>query len=91
MRASAKGIVQTTDTLITAVEGGELQLMHHPTGTPATRAVDWVVLAIQQAPNDRLYFDCLAAGVPVHRVGDAVTPRRAHSAVVDGHRVGQAL
>ncbi len=30
-------------------------------------------------------------GIAVHRVGDAVAPRRIHSAVVDGDRIGRAL
>ena len=90
-RADAKGIVQTTDTIVTTVSDGALQLMHHPTGSGDSRPADWIVLSMQAAPAAQLYFDCLDAGIPVARVGDAVTPRRAHSAVIDGQRVGSAL
>ena len=31
------------------------------------------------------------AGFPVHRVGDCLAPRRAHAAVIEGHRVAVAL
>ena len=91
MRATAKAIAVTTDTLITGVDGSEALLMHHPTGREDRRRIDSLVLAIQQAPVDELYFACRAAGLSVHRVGDCVTPRRAHAAVIDGQRVGESL
>ena len=90
-RADSKGIVQTTDTIVTTVADGRLQLMHHPTGATDTRQPDWIVLSMQAAPAAELYFACRDAGIPVERVGDAVTPRRAHAAVVDGQRVGGSL
>jgi 2,4-dienoyl-CoA reductase (NADPH2) len=49
------------------------------------------VLAVPPEPVDELYFALRAREVPVHRVGDAVAPRRAHAAVIDGERVGAAL
>ncbi|HLU42220.1 MAG TPA: mycofactocin system FadH/OYE family oxidoreductase 2 [Microthrixaceae bacterium] len=91
IRASAKGIVQTTECTPMGVEGRTLQLQHHPTGTPVTREPDWVVLAVPSNPADRLYHELAAAGYDVHRVGDAVAPRRAHAAVVDGERVGASI
>jgi len=92
MRASAKGIVQSTDLVPMGVEGPEpercLNLLHHPTGEMRQRRVDWVVLAVPAAPADALYHELRAAGLAVERVGDCVAPRRAHAAVVDGERVG---
>ncbi len=91
LRSADKGIRSTTDTLVNGIEGASLQLVHHPTGVADARTVDWLVLAVHQNPNDALYHDCVAAGIPVHRVGDAVVPRRAHAAVIDGQRVGSSL
>ncbi len=91
LRSAAKGIRSTTDTLVSGIDGRSLQLVHHPTGVADTREVDWLVLAVHQNPNDALYHECVAAGIPVHRVGDAVVPRRAHAAVIDGQRVGSSL
>ncbi len=88
MRASAKGIVQTTDLVPMGFAGGELTLQHHPTGTNQTRHPDWLVLAVPPNPVEWLYNDLKAAGVNVQRVGDCVAPRRAHAAVVDGERAG---
>ena len=99
VRAGAKGIVQSTDLVPMGVtvdgdaHGGRhtVNLLHHPTGEMHTRRPDWVVLAVPAQPLDALYYELRAVGVRVERVGDAVAPRRAHAAVVDGERVGASL
>ena len=91
MRASAKGIVQSTDLVPMGFANGELTLLHHPTGANRTRHVDWLVLAVPAHPVEWLYHDLRAAGVSVERIGDCVAPRRAHAAVVEGERAGSAV
>jgi mycofactocin system FadH/OYE family oxidoreductase 2 len=95
LRATRKGIVQSTDTMITGVVPGGVTTQHLATGLTARRSADWVVLAVQQAPVDELYFALKelrrAGGPDVHRVGDCVAPRRAHAAVIDGDRLGALL
>jgi len=91
MRAGAKGIVQTTDLVPMGFTGGELTLLHHPTGANQTRHPDWVVLAVPPNPVEWLYNDLKAAGVNVQRVGDCLAPRYAHAAVVDGERAGALI
>jgi len=97
IRAHAKGIVQSTDLVPMGLAGNELTLLHHPTGTNNTRTPDWVVLAVPPQPVEWLYNDLSAntalqdAGVTVSRVGDAVAPRRAHAAVIDGERIGSSF
>ena len=91
IRASAKGIVQSTDLVPMGVDGRTLQLLHHPTGRNEERTPDWIVLAVPASPVEWLYTELKAAGVAVSRVGDCVAPRRAHAAVVDGERAGAAI
>ncbi len=91
IRAGSKGILQTTNSGVMGIEGHTVQLQHHPTGTQLTREPDWLVLALPADPVDELYFELKAAGVDVYRAGDAVAPRRAHSAVIEGERVGAAI
>jgi mycofactocin system FadH/OYE family oxidoreductase 2 len=92
MRASAKGIAQSTD--LVAMGMGEpaprraLNLLHHPTGANVSRTPDWVVLAVPARPVDWLYHELKTAGISVERVGDCVAPRRAHAAVIEGERAG---
>jgi 2,4-dienoyl-CoA reductase (NADPH2) len=91
MRALAKGIVQSTDLVPVGMDGGAVQLLHHPTGETRPRQPDWIVLAVPAQPADGLYHDLKQRGVNVKRVGDCIAPRRAHAAVIDGERVGAAL
>jgi 2,4-dienoyl-CoA reductase (NADPH2) len=97
IRATDKGIVQSTDLVPMGMEGTTLTLLHHPTGTHQTRTPDWVVLAVPPHPVEWLYLELLTASqaddarFSVERVGDCVAPRRAHAAVVDGERAGLAL
>lgn len=98
MRANAKGIRQSTDLVPMGFDGTTLTLLHHPTGTNATRTADWVVLAVPAAPSEELYFALRgalgAAGLGpdrLERVGDCVAPRRAHAAVIEGQRAGERI
>jgi 2,4-dienoyl-CoA reductase (NADPH2) len=97
IRAHAKGIVQSTDLVPMGLAGNELTLLHHPTGMNVTRTPDWVVLAVPPQPVEWLYHDLSSntslkdAGVTISRVGDAVAPRRAHAAVIDGERIGSSF
>ena len=92
VRAAAKGIEQTTDCLVTSVTPGSVTLMHHPTGQSMQVDADWVVCAVPAVPAEQLYLDLVASGHPrVHRVGDCVAPRRAHAAVIEGQRAGEAV
>ncbi len=68
-----------------------LALQHHPTGTDEERRCDWVVCAVHPQVEDELWRALRDCGHPVHRVGDCLAPRRAHAAVVEGHRVAVSL
>lgn len=95
MRAGRLGIVQTTELVPMGWADGVLSLQHHPTGQMVERTPDWVVLAVPGEPVDELYHQLkersAQGGPTVRRVGDAVAPRRANAAVVDGERVGSSL
>jgi 2,4-dienoyl-CoA reductase (NADPH2) len=60
-----------------------------------TRTPDSIVLAVPPAACDALYKELKGEarqlGITLHRIGDALAPRRAHAAVIDGERVGAGL
>lgn len=100
LRSQRAGIVERTDRIVTDVttrtseSAPELRafelvvgLMHHPTGTAETQSTDWIVIASHGIANDGLFHETLAAGLNPIRVGDALAPRKAHAAVIDGDRV----
>jgi mycofactocin system FadH/OYE family oxidoreductase 2 len=105
VKAHAKGIVQSVDLVPMGVrhhpgDGGAetdgdhrlvLSLQHHPTGTEVERWCDWVVCSVHQEPEDQLWRDLGGSPFPVRRVGDCLAPRRAHAAVIEGHRAAVAL
>jgi mycofactocin system FadH/OYE family oxidoreductase 2 len=95
VKAHAKGIGQSVDLVPMGVrpdgEGVVLSLQHHPTGTDHDRTCDWVVCAVHQQPDDELWRAMRDGPVPLHRIGDCLAPRRAHAAVIEGHRVAVSL
>jgi mycofactocin system FadH/OYE family oxidoreductase 2 len=97
VRAHARGILQATDLVPLGVraqpDGGGVivNLQHHPTGEDHDRACDWVVCALHQQPEDDLWRVLAGSPFPLHRIGDCLAPRRAHAAIVEGHRVAVSL
>ncbi|GAA4617893.1 mycofactocin system FadH/OYE family oxidoreductase 2 [Saccharopolyspora hordei] len=95
LRAHAKGIGQRTDEVVVSAVGEPggvvLQVLKHTTGETTEERFDWVVCAVHQEPEDELWHALKGSAFAVHRVGDCVTPRRAHAAVVEGHRVAVGL
>ncbi|WP_233517780.1 mycofactocin system FadH/OYE family oxidoreductase 2 [Geodermatophilus marinus] len=94
-RAAELGIRLTPEVVVTAVDGGTVALLHHPTGAVQARAVDAVVVAAPGVADDALWHELRRGpgdgGPEVHRVGDCLAPRRASAATRDGERVGAAL
>ena len=73
IRATAKGIRQSTELVPMQVVDRELHLQHHPTGEMVTRRPDWIVLAVPPEPVDDLYF---ALRAPASRCTASVTHSR---------------
>ena len=94
-RAHAEGISQHTDEVVlnaSEMDGRMLlRVLTHTTGDTAEVRCDWVVCATHQEPEDALWRALRDAPFAVYRVGDCLTPRRAHSAVIEGHRAGVGL
>ncbi|MFC7342756.1 mycofactocin system FadH/OYE family oxidoreductase 2 [Saccharopolyspora griseoalba] len=95
IRAHAKGVGQRTDEVIMGAspveDGVSVQILKHTTGESSEERFDWVVCSVHQGPVEELWHELAGAPFPVHRVGDCLTPRRAHAAVVEGHRVAVEL
>nr|WP_052062989.1 mycofactocin system FadH/OYE family oxidoreductase 2 [Rhodococcus fascians] len=89
-RAHAASIACITDVIpLYATAHGDAivtSLLHHPTGRPRAVEADWIVCALHQEPVDELWKELQHNGVRIDRIGDALTPRRADSAVGDGSR-----
>ena len=93
IRGAAKGITLTPDSVVMGWDSSlrTLSILHHVSGSMISRETDHVVLAVPNRPDDVLFSELSGAGLDVRRIGDALAPRRAHSAVIDGDRVGATL
>ncbi|MQA10886.1 MAG: mycofactocin system FadH/OYE family oxidoreductase 2 [Pseudonocardiaceae bacterium] len=97
IRADAKGITQDTDVVVMGgapdeeTGGVTLTILRHTTGETFELSADWVVCASHPRPADELWADLSTMDVVAHRIGDCLTPRRAHAAVIEGHRAGVAI
>ncbi|WP_370945607.1 mycofactocin system FadH/OYE family oxidoreductase 2 [Amycolatopsis sp. cg5] len=96
VRADAKGIAQQTDLVVMGAapstdDGVTLQVLRHTTGENLELTADWIVLAVHARPADELWASLSTMDLKAYRVGDCLTPRRAHAAVIEGHRAGASL
>ncbi|MEE2059503.1 mycofactocin system FadH/OYE family oxidoreductase 2 [Rhodococcus artemisiae] len=94
-RAHEKGIGMVPDVAVAGLvvrdNSLHVSLVHHPTGKTRVLTVDGVVVATHQAPVDELWTALSESGICVSRVGDAVAPRRAHAAILEGDRAALEL
>ncbi|MCX7790738.1 MAG: mycofactocin system FadH/OYE family oxidoreductase 2 [Chloroflexaceae bacterium] len=91
-RARQLNIVCTPNVSVLNAANGLVTAVHNYSGQLITfDPVDTIVLAVQRRADAGLYF-ALKGRVPeLHRIGDALAPRRAHAAIIEGERVGRAL
>jgi len=65
------------------------------TNNPSLRAArleaDALVLATANVAETALAEDLVDSGLELHTIGDALAPRRAHTAIYEGRKVGLSL
>ena len=91
-RLQGKGVRVTAQAFIDRIEGGTVHLFGVWGASPATiTGVDTVVLAQLKAPVDELYFAVRDQHPEVHRVGDAVAPRRLEAIMYESEKLGREI
>lgn len=92
-RLFTKGVTMTPLTAVLDIGTGAVRVEHVYSGQQREIPADLVVLALGGEARAELY-DGLRAAAPrleVHRVGDAVAPRRLYDALLEGTRVGRLV
>ena len=84
MRAASHDVKFHTAVIATAAGTRGVSLFNHLDGGLLELEADLLVLSLHAAAEDSLYRAARAGGVPALRIGDALSPRRAHSAVIEG-------
>jgi thioredoxin reductase len=92
-RLFTKGVVLTPFTAVLEFGADTLRVEHVYSGQRREIPADLVVLALGGESRAELYDDLRAAApqLEVHRVGDAVAPRRLYDALLEGTRAGRRL
>jgi 2,4-dienoyl-CoA reductase-like NADH-dependent reductase (Old Yellow Enzyme family) len=83
-------ILPTTAVVALSAEG--LNIRNSLTGKPGfISGIDTLVTIGPRVPNDGLAAQLRRLGIPVHLIGDALSPRRMLHATLDGGRLGRTL
>jgi mycofactocin system FadH/OYE family oxidoreductase 2 len=92
-RLFTKGVVMTPLTRVVEVGSRTIRVEHVYSGQQRELPADLVVLALGGEARAELYHALRAAAptLEVHRVGDAVAPRRLHDALLDAARVARMI
>jgi len=90
-RARQLGIVCTPDHSALGIEDGALQAVHNYTGEPRAFDADTIVLAVPRVARSALFHALEGRVAERYLVGDALAPRRAHAAILEGERAARAI
>ncbi len=91
-RARQLKIVCTPNVSVLNAANGVVTAVHNYSGQIITfDPVDTIVLAVQRRADSGLYFELKGRVPELHRIGDALAPRRAHAAIIEGERAARAL
>lgn len=88
----AAGLKYTLNAWVSQVRGSEVDIFNLYTGDEETLSgFDSIVLTVRSLPQDALYHELKAQLPVVHRVGDAVVPRRTDHAIFEGFLAGREI
>lgn len=60
-------------------------------GERRTVTVDTVILAMMRTPNEALFHDLRSSFKAIHRIGDAVAPRKLEAVIYEGEKTGREI
>jgi 2,4-dienoyl-CoA reductase-like NADH-dependent reductase (Old Yellow Enzyme family) len=90
-RLKSAGIVLTAQTFVERIAGGAVELYDVWGGPRRTVEIDTLVMCAFRRPSEELYQSLADSDVEVHRVGDAVAPRKLEAIVHEGQALGRAI
>ena len=89
-RVMSAGLRARPNSWAMSIGGDSVDVLNFYTGSLETIPADIVVLCTSRLPVAELYFE-LKDRFDVHRIGDAVTPRRIDHAIYEGELAGREL
>lgn len=91
-RLAALGVKMTSQTFVERIDGADIEV-YGIWGGPheIRRGVDTVVLSMGRTPREDLYFELKQWSTEVHRIGDALAPRKTPAVIYDGEELGRVI
>lgn len=80
-----------TNTIGVALTGQNIAFTNHVTVIGFEIRADLLVLSTHRQADDHLFKAAIDRNLPAIRIGDALAPRRAHAAVIEGDRTPAAI
>lgn len=90
-RLKAVGVKLTAQQFIEAINQDSVEIYDIWGGERRTVVVDTVVLAMMRSPNDALFNQLRQGFKEVHRIGDAVAPRKLEAIIYEGEKLGREI
>ncbi|MCY4086463.1 MAG: FAD-dependent oxidoreductase [Actinomycetia bacterium] len=90
-RLRAKGVRLTAMQMIDSIDDGAVQIRDIWGFGDRTVEVDTVALATMRLPSEKLYLQSEGVFPEVHRVGDAVAPRRLVAIMYEAEKLGREI
>ena len=91
-RLEEAGVLCSAHTNVEKIEGSAVHVRSVWGGQPRViEGVDTVVISMLRSPNDALYRALEGSVAALHRVGDALAPRRPIQSMYEGEELGRAL
>lgn len=91
-RLVAAGVTLRPQHFVEAIDGESVEI-YGIWGEPPVRieGVSSVVLSLARTPCDDLFNELESTSLTVHRIGDALAPRKVADAIYDGEKLGRKL
>ena len=87
-----KGVTLSAQQMVERIDGEHVEVVSVWSGAQRREIdVDTVVLSMTRSPNENLYRELRSRFGEVHRVGDAVAPRRLVAVVYEAEKLGREL
>ena len=90
-RLKAVSVKLSAQQFIESIDGPRVEVYDIWGGERRTVEVDTIVLAMMRSPNDTLFHDLRSSFKDLHRIGDAVAPRKLEAVIYEGEKLGREI
>jgi hypothetical protein len=90
-RLKAAGVKLSAQQFIESIDGPRVEVYDIWGSERRIVEADTVVLAMMRSPNDTLFHDLRSGFKAIHRIGDAVAPRKLEAVIYEGEKLGREI